>query len=166
MQNERNAFKAGLFIIISIGLIFWVTVMIKGVNHLADNPITRTVQFNLTDNIGGLRIGDDLRVGGLKVGTVRSIDLLAQPDGSQKILVSFSIPKSIPLKKSAHMVVESTVTGTSNLNIDNLGDGEALAENEPLVGSAGSLSALLASASQIMPIVRDTLTTVKTETVP
>ena len=34
------------------------------------------------------------------------------------------MPERIALHKNAHLVVESTVTGTSNLNIDSLGDGD------------------------------------------
>src|SRR5947208_10346313 len=101
MQNERNAFKAGLFIILSILLIFTITVMIKGVGRFTEPTSVRSVQFSLTDNIGGLRIGDDVRVGGLKVGIIKAVDLLPESDGSQRILVSFTMPQRIPLHKNA-----------------------------------------------------------------
>src|SRR5437762_1005665 len=110
MQNERNAFKAGLFIILSIVLIFMVTVMIKGVGRFTEPTLIRSIEFSLTDNIGGLRIGDDVRVGGLKIGIVKAIDLIPQPDGSQKIKVAFTMPARIPLHRNAHMQVASTVT--------------------------------------------------------
>src|SRR5262249_32880669 len=154
---ERDAFKAGLFIILSIALIFMVTVMIKGVGRFTEPTLMRAVEFTLTDNIGGLRIGDDVRVGGLKVGIVKSIDLIPQSRGSQKIRVSFTIPERIPLHRNAHLVVESTVTGTSNLNIDSLGDGALLAVNEPLVGAPATLSQILAGAQQLMPLVKATV---------
>jgi ABC-type transporter Mla subunit MlaD len=166
MTNERNAFKAGLFIIISIVLILWVTFMIKGVGKLTDVMTMRSVKFSLTDNIGGLRIGDDARVGGLKVGIVKSIDLIPQSDGSQYILVYFTMPQRIDVHTNAHIVVESTVTGTADLNIDNLGDGAILATHEPLTGSPGTLTTILAGAQQIMPLVKDTITDFKTHTVP
>jgi phospholipid/cholesterol/gamma-HCH transport system substrate-binding protein len=166
MQNERNAFKAGLFIILSIVLICMITVLIKGVGRFTEATLIRSVQFTLTDNIGGLRIGDDVRVGGLKVGIVKSIDLIPQSNGGHSILVSFTIPQRIPIHKNAHLVVESTVTGTSDLNIDSLGDGAILAANDPLVGSPGTLTTLLAGAQQIMPLVKDTIADVKTQTIP
>src|SRR5947207_12409137 len=166
MQNERNAFKAGLFIILSIVLIFMVTVMIKGVGRFTEPTLIRSVEFALTDNIGGLRIGDDVRVGGLKIGIVKSIDLIPQSDGSDKIRVSFTMPARIPLHRNAHMVVESTVTGTADLNIDSLGDGALLAASEPLVGSPGTLNTIMAGASQLMPLVKATIADVKTQTLP
>ena len=36
MKKERNAFFAGLFIIVTIALIFFVTVMIKGVGRFTE----------------------------------------------------------------------------------------------------------------------------------
>src|SRR5436190_4632137 len=122
MKNERNAFKAGVFIILSIVLIFMITVMIKGVGRFTVPTEIQAVQFALTDNIGGLRIGDDVRVGGLKVGIVKAVDLIPHSSGSQNIIVSFTIPGRIHLHKNAHVAVERGITGTSNLNIDNLGD--------------------------------------------
>src|SRR3954468_23009314 len=157
MTNERNAFKAGLFIILSIVLILIVKVMIKGVGRFTEPILLRTVEFSLTDNIGGLRIGDDVRVGGLKIGIVKAIDLIPQADGSERIRIAFTMPARIPLHRNAHMQVESTVTGTSDLNIDSLGDGALLAENEPLVGSPGTLNAILAGAQQLMPLVKATV---------
>ena len=166
MTKERDAFKAGLFIILSIVLIFMITIMIKGVGRFTEPTAIRAVQFGLTDNIGGLRIGDDVRVGGLKVGIVKAVDLIPQSDGTQKIIVAFTIPERIELHQNAHVMVESTVTGTSDLNIDTLGDGAILQAGQMLTGSPGSLTTILASAQQMMPIVKETLTEVKTKSVP
>jgi len=41
--------------------------------------IPRFVRFKLTEDLGGLRVGDELRVGGFKVGSVKSIE----PAGSK-----------------------------------------------------------------------------------
>ncbi|HEX3357018.1 MAG TPA: MlaD family protein [Tepidisphaeraceae bacterium] len=162
---ERNAFKAGLFIVISIALIFFVTIMIKGVGRMTEPSKTRTVLFSLADNIGGLRVGDDVRVGGLRVGIIKTINLIFS-DKTQKIAIAFTAPARIELHQNAHIVVESTVTGTSDLNIDNLGDGALLADNDSLAGSPSALATILAGAQQIVPLVRDTIGDVKTKTLP
>jgi ABC-type transporter Mla subunit MlaD len=166
MTNERNAFKAGLFIIVSIALIFFVTVMIKGVNRFTNASVERAVRFTLTDNIGGLRIGDDVREGGMRVGVVKAVNLVPESDGTQKIVVWFTIPQSVPLHKNARIVIESTITGTANLNIDNIGDGAILAANDELVGSPGAFATLMANAGDLMPMVKGTLNDVRTQTVP
>jgi ABC-type transporter Mla subunit MlaD len=166
MTKERNAFIAGLFIIVCIGLIFTITVMIKGVNKLTEPTVIRIAQFGLKENIGGLRVGDDARVGGLKLGVVKSINLVRQSDGNQKIFVSFDIPAKIELRQNARVTVERGLTGTSNLNIDSLGDGPVLGPSDMLTGSPDSLTSLLASASELMPVVKGTVSDVKTQTLP
>src|SRR2546421_8904284 len=98
MRNERNALKAGLFMIISLALIIGVIIGIKGFGRLTEENEVRTVTFGLSDNIGGLRIGDDVRVGGLKVGVVKDLEFQEKPqDGSKpRITVWITIPTRIP----------------------------------------------------------------------
>ena len=74
MKSDRNATKAGFFIVISAALIVVVVLAIKGGGHLTDPQQTRTARFKLSDDLGGLRAGDDVRVGGYKVGAVTSIE--------------------------------------------------------------------------------------------
>jgi len=97
MAKERNAFKAGLFIVVSIALTIAVIVAIRGIGTLLEPDQVRTVTFTLADDIGGLRVGDDVRVGGLKVGIVRSlkIDTEARPP---RIIATFNMPKRLPLR--------------------------------------------------------------------
>ena len=61
MANERNAFKAGLFIVISLALIIGVIIAIKGAGELLEPNQIRTAEFTLADDVGGLRLGDDVR---------------------------------------------------------------------------------------------------------
>ena len=75
MATDRNAFKAGLFIVISLVLIIAVIVGIKGLGRFIEPQQDRYVEFTLEDDVSGLRIGDDVRIGGLKVGIIRSIDI-------------------------------------------------------------------------------------------
>jgi ABC-type transporter Mla subunit MlaD len=166
-QTERSQLKAGLFIIFSIALIFCIIVGIKGISVVFSPVDERRVHFSLSDNIGGLRIGDDVRIGGFKVGVVRKIDLKGLEDGGQpRLVVDFSIPQKYPLHENAHLSIETTVTGTSVLNIDNVGSGTLLADNNELTGNPSALSAFLASAGSSGPDLRDIIHTVKTTTVP
>src|SRR3954471_17000882 len=120
MAKNRNAFLAGLFMLVCLGLIVATIVGIKGADRLTDPADLWTVRFALSDNIGGLRIGDQVRVGGHKVGTVQEVHFEPSTDGEPGVLVRFTLPHRIELRKGAHVQVESTVTGSSNLNIDDL----------------------------------------------
>src|ERR1700760_3626878 len=118
MTTDRNAFRAGLFIIISVAAIVAVVIGIKGWRRIVEPQQHPTVVFNLTDDVGGLNLGDDVRAGGLKVGVIRGISLTTpQPPEQPKVLVEFSLPARYKLCADAHVAVQGTLTGTSWLNI-------------------------------------------------
>lgn len=151
MPAQRNDFKAGLFIIISVLLIVGVIVAIKGFGRLFQPAQNRVVTFKLTDDVGGLNLGDDVRIGGFKVGVVRDIEVVTAADGSPAIEVAFSMPKRYELRDGARVVVQGTLTGASWLNLDNLGSGPPLADGVKLAGHPSAMSTLLASAGEIAP---------------
>jgi ABC-type transporter Mla subunit MlaD len=166
-QQERSQFRAGLFILVSIVLIFGVVVAIKGVSAVFTPLNERKVRFNLSDDIGGLRIGDEVRIGGYKVGVVRQIDLQGLTAGqAPSLLITFSIPGKYPLYSNAHIAIQTTVTGTSVLNIDDIGSGQMMPGNAELTGHPSALTELEASLSTTGPELRDIVHEVKTNTLP
>jgi phospholipid/cholesterol/gamma-HCH transport system substrate-binding protein len=169
-NQDRNAFKAGLFIVISVVLIIGVIIAIKGFGRLIEAQQVRTATFTLADDIGGLRVGDDVRVGGLKVGIVRSLRIERQTEAGQgqqpKILVTFDLPERIILREGARIGVQNTVTGTSWLNFDNLGAGEPIAENVPLVGRPGTMTEVLNVVRELGPELTQIARDMRTVTLP
>src|SRR5688572_8718894 len=173
--NDRNAFKAGIFIIISIVLIIGVIVGIKGLRQIVEPYQVRTATFTLGDDIGGLRIGDDVRVGGLKVGSVRSLRIepqtagvtsTTQPQQQPRIFVTFRIPERIVLREGARIGVQNTVTGTSWLNFDHLGAGGILPLDAPLEGRPGTMTQVLRTAQQLAPEITQIARDIRTVTLP
>jgi ABC-type transporter Mla subunit MlaD len=169
--KERNAFKAGLFMVISLGLIVAIIVGIKGVGRFVERAQYRTVRFALADDVGGLSAGDEVRIGGAKVGVVRSVDI--DVDGSATtqpvaagIVVDFTMPERFKVRQNAMVSVQSTVTGVSVLNFASLGSGEEVPESVVLTGQPGGLNALLASAGQIGPEVLGLVRDVRGVTLP
>src|SRR5262249_26891415 len=155
MPNERNALKAGIFIIVSIALIIGIIIGIKGVGRFLEPMQHQSITFKLTDDIGGLSPGDDVRVGGAKVGVVRGVEFENKDDGTHHIVVRFTIPQRFVLKKDAIVSIQSTVTGVSVLNFSSLGSGDALADGEMLTGRPSALAALFDTAPDIMAAVHD-----------
>jgi ABC-type transporter Mla subunit MlaD len=164
MTSNRNALRAGIFMIVTIVLIVGGVVGIAGSSNLFESWKTRQVAFNLSDNLGGLRVGDDVRIGGVKVGQIRSIDI--QTDNTPRIVVIFSLPNKYPLKEDARIGVEGTVTGTSWLNIDNFGAGKELQDGIALVGRPSAISSLLSAAGDALPEIKRAIGDVRTVTLP
>jgi ABC-type transporter Mla subunit MlaD len=166
-QRERSQFKAGLFIILSVVLIFGVTLALKGI-HTVFTPVEqRKVRFTLQDDIGGLRIGDEVRIGGFKVGVVQKIELEGLGAGQTPgLVVSFSVPRAYPLCANAHIAIETVVTGTSVLNIDDIGSGQLLTDNLELTGHPSALTALENTFAGSGTDLHDIIHQVKTDTIP
>ncbi len=161
-SENRSAIRAGTFIVIGVILIISITVAIKGFGQIFMPNQHREVVFLLTDNVGGLNVGDDVRLGGYKVGVVNDIDVIGLDTAEKeqpRIVVKFAIPKRYVLRKDPHIGIEGTLTGTSWLNIDSLGGGEALASDAPLTGTPSAMGAIFASLSGVA-------TEFKTTTIP
>jgi ABC-type transporter Mla subunit MlaD len=182
--KSRNDLKAGIFIIVSIGLIMTVIFSIRGIGGLFDPDQRRTVAFRLTDDLGGLRVGDDVRLGGFKIGNVVSIRVArdvataapapaaappttepstrpAAPDDGTRLLVTIRMPARYDLREDARIAIQSTITGTTSLNIDQLGTGRPLPDGVALVGRPSPMTALLAALGELSPELTPTVRSVR-----
>jgi phospholipid/cholesterol/gamma-HCH transport system substrate-binding protein len=167
MAKERNAFKAGLFIVVSVVLVIAVIVAIKGIGRLIEPMQVRTATFTLADDVSGLRIGDDVRVGGLKVGIVRFLSIDgAHDDKPAMITVSFHMPRRLVLREGARLGVQNTITGAAWLNFDTLGAGKPLADDAILIGQPGAYAEILNSINQLAPELKAIAHDIRTVTLP
>ncbi len=166
-NRNRSELRAGLFIVFSVVLIFAAIVAIRGVRTVFAEETVRKARFALNDDLGGLRVGDDVRVGGFKVGIVRTIDILGLDKGQQAyIAVQFTMPEKYPLTDAAQLNVQSSITGTTVLNFDSLGTGNVLTADQELIGHPSNFSALLAQVGQAAPGIRQIIETIRTTTLP
>jgi phospholipid/cholesterol/gamma-HCH transport system substrate-binding protein len=147
MKKERNALRAGLFILIAIALTITVILAVKGGGRFAEGRVLRVVSFRLADDIGGLRVGDDVRIGGWKVGLVKDIEAVGLDGDDPRIQVTYSLPGRFKLRENARIGVQQTLTGAASLNIDYLGKGREFVETEVVVGRPDPKTALFASLS-------------------
>lgn len=163
MSKERNELKAGVFIVITFVMAVLVVIWINGTG--VGPSQVRTVAFKLTDDLGGLRVGDDVRLGGYKVGTVREIQAegLGNPDA--KLLVTFTMPASYQLHADAVVALQSSLTGASNLNIESAGNASSptVQDGQALVGQPNALTAAL---KRTAPHLESAIAQLDTQTVP
>src|SRR5579872_6747997 len=158
MAKERNALRAGIFMFISLGLIIFVIIAISGASRFTESFKTYAVTFDLTDDIGGLRAGDDVRIGGLKVGNVSDIRVDQE---HPEILVYIDLPSKYSLCKDASVVVQRGLTGSAAINIDNFGTGPKIGPGEYLAGAPDQLTGLFHQLAAMKPDIRTTLDNIK-----
>jgi ABC-type transporter Mla subunit MlaD len=170
MRTDRNALKSGVFIIVTICLIIAIIIGIQGAANFGVAKQVRTVSFALADDIGGLQNGDEVRVGGYKVGTVRSISVAGADnetaDQPPRVRVEFTFPRQYVLRHDALLRIQSTVTGQSCLNFESLGQGAKLPPEEELAGHPGTLSEVLATVSKLGGPVTHIVDNVEHKTLP
>lgn len=167
MARDRNAFKAGLFIVITVGLVIAIIIAIKGAG-LAEAKQEHVVTFKLTDDLGNLKTGDDVRVGGFKVGTVERIEpagLEAPTDGTAPephMLVTINVPTRYQIRTDAKIRVQTALTGASAINIESLGRAQPLPAGQPIAGGPDPKTAMFAAGPDLADIVKS----IRTETLP
>jgi phospholipid/cholesterol/gamma-HCH transport system substrate-binding protein len=162
MAKERNALRAGIFMVISLALIIFIIVAISGAARFTESFNVYPVAFSLGDDIGGLRIGDDVRIGGLKVGSVRDIHVDVDREA---VIVSIEVPAKFALNKDSGVYVQHGLTGSAAINIDSFGSGPALAANDVLAGQPDPLTGLMHQLAALKPDIRTTLKNIESASV-
>ncbi len=170
MNSKRNDIKAGVLILISVALIILLIVGIKGIERIIEPGQVRTARFTLEDDLGGLRVGDDVRLGGFKVGAVEGIRLVhGSADGVEAqphILVTFTLPRKYELKRDAVVGVQGTLTGSSWLNFSSLGEGVPLERDVVLVGRPGVMGQIMSGLGDASPKIGRLIDRINERTLP
>jgi phospholipid/cholesterol/gamma-HCH transport system substrate-binding protein len=158
MAKQRNALRAGIFMIVSLGLIVSVIVAISGAARFTQSFHTYSVAFSLRDDLGGLRPGDDVRIGGVKVGDIRDIRI---DRGGSAVVVLIDVPAKYALAKDADVHVERGLTGSSSINIDGFGTGLPLGAGDFLIGRPDQFTGLMHELAAMKPDVSQVLSNLK-----
>ncbi|MEM6561792.1 MAG: MlaD family protein [Planctomycetota bacterium] len=166
-MSDKNAIIAGGFILLSIALLVSVIVGVRGAQGLMAESREYAVVFDISDDVGGLKPGSDVRVGGLRLGTVTSITFTTDEVDTPVILARFTLPADVPLGQGADVGIQATVTGVSWLNVAGLGDAQQLLGPTDFVdGTPNTLTQLLASLNELAPEMTGTVRDIREVTVP
>ncbi len=158
---DKNAFKAGLFIVATVALFFAILWLVSG--RTVAGGTERTVVFNLQADVAGLAPGSEVRLGGKNVGEVLNVEF---DDDYNRVLVKIALPDDVPLKNGATAQVQSTLTGITWINVNQLGDGADLPKDEPIVGTSGALNELLAALGEAVPELKSAIEDIRQQTLP
>ncbi len=153
----------------SIGMVVGVIIAIKGTSYFSDAKVTHLVAFDLKTDIGGLRVGDEVRIGGFKVGEVERIILKEDQDPRRPpyyLVIAISVPKKYSIREDAELRIGGTLTGTSWLNFEFLGKGNALPDEQVLIGRGSPTAELLVKAQSLEPRLNSILKQIDEQTVP
>jgi len=172
VNPSKYAFQAGLFILLSIaGAIFLVARVAESRRTPSDARLYVAV-FDAGEDIAGLSPGAEVRLMGLKVGRVESVEVVkpARSEDDAKIHVGFVVGDGLELRTQGAIVeLQTAVTGGAWLNILSVGHGVALAEGGQVSAKASNLLAIMADVRDevqiTMAALRKDLDDISTELV-
>ena len=137
MIRMAKELKIGLLSVVTLALIIWGYIFVKGENLFADN----NNYYAYYSNVKELTVAAPIQVNGLNVGTVKSIDL--DPTDVSKIKVAFTISSDVRIPNStiAYLKSVSPLGGKFiDLDFDKMCDGSNCAtEGQELKGETVGL---------------------------
>ncbi|MFM9028352.1 MAG: MlaD family protein [Bacteroidota bacterium] len=164
MKLSKEA-KIGLIITAGIALLFWGLNFLKGRDFFS----SQNKVFAVYDHIDGLAPSNLVQVNGMKVGSVRRVDLL--PDFSGRILVTMNIKSNVRIPRNSTAQIFSTdLLGTKGIRFvfgdskDLLQEGDTLVSeiqpsltqevNQQVAPIRAKAENILASMDSVLVIVR------------
>lgn len=139
----KNELKIGIWAIIAIATFFLGANYLKGIHSLKEGQI----YYLLTDKVDGLAVSSHIKLHGLKIGMVRSMDYDRKSD---KILVTLNVYDSdmkIPI--DSRLYVQGDLLGTSDIIIE-MGESEKVYQSYDTIPSFQGAPGLLEKADPIV----------------
>lgn len=112
---------------------------------------TYTAVFSLADDVQGIKPGDDVRLGGIRVGSVREVEVIDDvPEGkTPRVEVKIRVPARYRLRENANVSVGGLI-GSAFMNIDSLGTGPMLAAGGEITGTSGGFGRVVARVDEVV----------------
>ncbi len=154
---DKAALKAGVFILLMVALALGMTVAIAGTGSLFRDTQSATVEFSPGENVSDLKADAQVRVLGVPVGRVTAVRAVPDEQQGARVEVDIELPADFQLKRDTQVVASSSLTGDAWLDIDHLGEGDALRDDDNLDGVTLGLSALIDQAKSLVPQAKEVL---------
>ncbi|MDO4462166.1 MAG: MlaD family protein [Bacteroidia bacterium] len=143
-MNKRNI-KIGMFALAAI------LILVFGINYLKGEDLLYRGKkiYALYENVDGLSEACPITYGGFKIGGVRGIDLIKNPNGNGNVFcVTFAIEADIDIPSDSRALICSTdILGGKGVQLQ-LGTSDVLTESGDTI-NAGILTGLV---EQLMPV--------------
>ena len=108
--------KAGLFVLIGVALSIGSIFLLSNIWFVMfGGQVTGyTVTYPVSEGVGFLAAGSDVRIGGIKTGSVTGVQLEVQDKLLNQIAVQFTLPADIALYSNATVLVRNSLIGQSS----------------------------------------------------
>ena len=155
MKQERDHFKAGLFVIAGIVLAIVVIFILADLDRLFEQQQTIKVYYPLDEGLQGLKNGAAVTLGDQPIGNVTLIEdkIDKSEDGAMRVvgkIVIASIPERYDIFRNAIIELKAPLIGSgTSLNIRHVGAEIPYNEDTPITGH-------IAGNAQVQELIRET----------
>jgi phospholipid/cholesterol/gamma-HCH transport system substrate-binding protein len=127
MKKYSKETLVGIFVVVGLFLIGYMTVKLGNVGFLGENKYTLTARFN---TVSGLRVGNPINMIGLEIGRVAKFTMDQE---NQQAIVLFEINKGIEIYDDAIASIKTEgLIGDKYISIDAGGGGDLLADGDSI----------------------------------
>jgi phospholipid/cholesterol/gamma-HCH transport system substrate-binding protein len=127
MKKYSKETLVGIFVVVGLFLIGYMTVKLGNVGFLGENKYTLTARFN---TVSGLRVGNPINMIGLEIGRVAKFTMDQE---NQQAIVLFEINKGIEIYDDAIASIKTEgLIGDKFISIDAGGGGDLLADGDSI----------------------------------
>jgi len=132
VEYSRAEIKAGILIVVALVILGVMIYLVSNIGEMITVKKPLIVRFS---QVGGINKGAPVRYAGVKVGHVVDIRTYVEPGKSHVDLIC-RIHKDLTITKNDLAIIGTQLTGDVWVDISP-GEGEPLAEGEPLIGKPG-----------------------------
>jgi phospholipid/cholesterol/gamma-HCH transport system substrate-binding protein len=127
MKKYSKETVVGIFVVIGLLCIAYMTVKLGNVGFLGENKYSLTARFN---TVTGLRVGNPINMLGLEVGRVASFEMDQE---NQQAVVTLEINNGIQIYDDAIASIKTEgLIGDKYISIDAGGGGDLLADGDSI----------------------------------
>jgi len=155
MEQERDHFKAGLFVVAGIVLTILVIFTLTDLDRLFEQQQTIKVYYSLDEGLQGLKEGAVVTLGDQPIGSITLIEdeIEESEDGALRVvgkMITASIPKRYVIFRNAIIELKAPFIGSgTSLNIRSVGEKILYTESTPITGQ-------IAGSTQVQELIRET----------
>ena len=127
MKKYSKETLVGIFVVVGLFLIGYMTVKLGNVGFLGENKYNLTARFN---TVSGLRVGNPINMIGLEIGRVAKFTMDQE---NQQAIVLLEINKGIDIYDDAIASIKTEgLIGDKYISIDAGGGGDLLADGDSI----------------------------------
>jgi phospholipid/cholesterol/gamma-HCH transport system substrate-binding protein len=147
MRKRAQKIRLGIFLTISIGILFFILVFFTARKFFEKEDIYFVAYENVS--VSGLEVGSPVKYLGIKVGSIR--DIIIDPENVASVILELSLKPATPIKEDAVAEIATVgITGLKTIEIHGGSNEAAFLEPESYINAGSSITEEITGKAEII----------------